>query len=291
MDLWLEFLGYFLSEGHTHHRVRELARVNKDGSHVTAREYAVGISQQKASNLDVIGECLRQLPFRFNKTATGWMCYDQSLWREVQPFGKAPDKYIPDYAKTLSRRQQKILYESLMLGDGCVSACPTGDKVTYYTSSRRLADDMQELLLKIGYCGDITHTNRVGQVNSSGNTYREVEYRVGIKRTATAQAKKGGWIAGLQQYSGKVYCVTVPNHVVYVRRNGRAAWCGNSWNNLPQVWPEEIYGPWPVGSFWVAEDQWEEYFLGSGSIFFYCDIAGVPRKNLPDYGFSKGVWG
>ena len=25
-----------------------------------------------------------------------------------------------------------------------------------------------------------------------------------------------------------VYCVTVPNHIIYVRRNGKAVWCGNS---------------------------------------------------------------
>lgn len=30
-----------------------------------------------------------------------------------------------------------------------------------------------------------------------------------------------------KQYNGKVYCVTVPNHTLLVRRNGRAVWCGN----------------------------------------------------------------
>ncbi len=29
-------------------------------------------------------------------------------------------------------------------------------------------------------------------------------------------------------YTGKVYCVEVPNHTLYVRRNGKATWCGNS---------------------------------------------------------------
>lgn len=33
---------------------------------------------------------------------------------------------------------------------------------------------------------------------------------------------------GLVQYSGKVYCVTVPNHVIFVRRGGIPVWCGNS---------------------------------------------------------------
>ena len=32
----------------------------------------------------------------------------------------------------------------------------------------------------------------------------------------------------MREYHGNVYCVTVPNGVVYVRRNGRPVWCGNS---------------------------------------------------------------
>ena len=32
----------------------------------------------------------------------------------------------------------------------------------------------------------------------------------------------------MREYHGNVHCVTVPNGVVYVRRNGRPVWCGNS---------------------------------------------------------------
>jgi hypothetical protein len=56
------------------------------------------------------------------------------------------------------------------------------------------------------------------------------------------------------------------------------------WNERPRVWPEDRYGPWPEGLFWVAEDVYARYFVGSRSIFAYCDINGVPQKTLPDYG-------
>jgi phosphoribosylamine--glycine ligase len=29
-------------------------------------------------------------------------------------------------------------------------------------------------------------------------------------------------------YDGKVYCATVKNHIMYVRRNGKPCWCGNT---------------------------------------------------------------
>jgi len=63
------------------------------------------------------------------------------------------------------------------------------------------------------------------------------------------------------------------------------------WNEKPRVWPEDRYGPWPVGSFWVAEDVYDRYFVGSRSICAYCDVQGVPQKKLPDWGDVKGVLG
>jgi len=63
------------------------------------------------------------------------------------------------------------------------------------------------------------------------------------------------------------------------------------WNQRPKVLPEDRYGPWPEGSFWVAEDVYARYFVGSGSIFAYCDIKGVPQKTLPDYGNLANVLG
>ncbi len=63
------------------------------------------------------------------------------------------------------------------------------------------------------------------------------------------------------------------------------------WNERPRVWPEDRYGPWPEGSFWVAEDVYARYFVGSRSIFAYCDINGVPQKKLPDWGDLRSVLG
>jgi hypothetical protein len=29
-------------------------------------------------------------------------------------------------------------------------------------------------------------------------------------------------------YDGNIYCVTVPNHILFIRRNNKTCWCGNS---------------------------------------------------------------
>jgi len=63
------------------------------------------------------------------------------------------------------------------------------------------------------------------------------------------------------------------------------------WNNKPRVWPDELYGPWPVGSFLLSEEMWAQYFLRSRSMFFYCDVVGIPAKKLPNYGTPSDVLG
>jgi hypothetical protein len=64
-----------------------------------------------------------------------------------------------------------------------------------------------------------------------------------------------------------------------------------AWNVKPKVWPEDRYGPWPPGSFWVPEPVYAKYFVGSRSIFAYADIKGVPAKKLPDWGKLDDVLG
>ena len=42
-------------------------------------------------------------------------------------------------------------------------------------------------------------------------------------------------------YIGKTYCVEVPNHIIYVRRNGKPVWSGNS---TAQTISGDFYDTW-----------------------------------------------
>jgi len=268
MDLWLEFLGYWLSEGDAGEKQGYFKGV-KNGI-----QRRVNISQLKKENRKVIWQCLQQMPFKFNKYKK---CFTHSfkspLVKELVPFGHAHEKYIPDYVWECSERQLKIFYEALMLGDGSVSKCPTGIKRTYYTSSKRLADDFQRLLLHCGLCGDISFTDRRGRKNGKNNTTRHIEYRVGIKILAFEQAVK--YQPVLLPYEGEVFCVTVPNHRIYVRRNGRAVWMGNSdWVDGP------TRGDQPAGTFWIDADTVDR-MLGQGDSFAISAYVGYPRSVIP----------
>lgn len=59
-----------------------------------------------------------------------------------------------------------------------------------------------------------------------------------------------------------------------------------AWNQQNPKWDERVLGPWIPGMIVVPADEYERYFIDSGSIFYYADIDGVPAKTLPDWGFT-----
>jgi UDP-glucuronate decarboxylase len=80
--------------------------------------------------------------------------------------------------------------------------------------SKRLADDVQELALRCGYAATVVLTPG-----------RDL-YRVNIRRAVEAKLSEPERV----MYAGTVHCIDVKNHVICVRRGGRAAWCGNCYD-------------------------------------------------------------
>jgi anaerobic ribonucleoside-triphosphate reductase len=109
-----------------------------------------------------------------------------------------------------------------MIGDGTIK--PDGNNATYYTGSKEFANNMQEIIIKLGYGSYLT--SRTREIKKSG--FISTVYEVS-RHTKT----KGYWVQhkkGISEeyYDDFVYCAEVPNHSLMVRRNGKATWCGNS---------------------------------------------------------------
>lgn len=120
------------------------------------------------------------------------------------------------------------LMDGLMASDGSVG--PRG-KETYSTTSSVLAGQIQELALKLGRAAVVADHPFDDDPAHFGTKPR---YRVTIYRSRNLEPRVG-WTTQarerqvtVQHYTGEVYCVTVPNGTLYVRRNGIPAWSGNS---------------------------------------------------------------
>lgn len=225
---WVAFLGLYLSEGCTWQR--------KNGN----RQRIVSISQKEGDRANKIRELLARLPFNVyehKKEQTGVMQFeisDSRLFNELIQFGKAKDKFIPDYVKSLDSRYLRILLDWLVFGDGALSGqTPVyNGTMTYGTISERLADDIQEIALLAGYEAQ----KRVSRVHTENQGHNF--YCVSICTPKDHKIKRIEKI----QYTGKVWCPTTSNGVVYVRRNGKPAWVGNCYYFKKRIEEIEGYG-------------------------------------------------
>jgi len=142
------------------------------------------------------------------------------------------EKVIPKRLLSCSRALLVALYEGLLQSDGSVHARPNrADRHTYYTTSRKLADQMQELALKLGRSASVRpHVMSPGD-GHFGNLPRSrvTIYNSRNSRPALCKTKaEADNHMGVEFYDGAIHCVEVPSGTLYVRRNGYAVWCGNT---------------------------------------------------------------
>lgn len=143
-------------------------------------------------------------------------------------FGKSFDKFVPNEIKNSGKDVILAFLEAFGQGDGYL--CNDGH-YRYYTSSKRLADDLQELLLKVGKLGVISTRNKFRTaILKDGRVIqqRRIHYEINVR-----EAQKESWLDFRDyyyiDYDGFVYCAELPpHHTLYVRRNGKSYWCGNS---------------------------------------------------------------
>lgn len=212
MESWLRLFGIWIAEGCTWQR--------KDGN----RQRVISITQNRGPKLETIKQWIKDCGFSFyehkrnNSKVVNLEISNAQLFEYLKQFGGSYDKFIPHELKQLSPRLLRILWESMMLGDG------RGDSM-YCTVSKQLADDVSEIILKMGYA-PTTHfepqlTNKFG----TNGIWIVSCNRRRIERTRCNEHKdRREWVT----YDGMVYCLEVPNHLVYVRRNGKSAWSRNS---------------------------------------------------------------
>jgi hypothetical protein len=201
MDDWLAFFGIWLAEGCTF-----------------ADSNTIAIGQKPQTMIyEKIKELIERLPWKFSDKYYGFKCTDPQLSAYLGLFGDSHGKYIPKEILSLSTRQLKILFRWMMYGDGTKE-----NWRKYSTVSKYLADDFQELLLKIGYAGTISLDEDCGGFSET-DIYRIYISRQSLTPEVNRTIDGRKWI----DYDGYIYCLEVPNHLIYVRRNGKVCWCGN----------------------------------------------------------------
>lgn len=227
-DDFCAFMGMYLSEGWLNHGEKPVLR-------------NVFISQRKESKGF---EPFRQLLTRILGKEPSYNGIDfivsrSGLAEYLDQFGDCYHKFIPEVIMNATPKQVRIFWNYFMLGDGHLerprrphksgrrgALGGIGQRIT--TTSKRMADQLVELAQKMGLSASL----RIRPASFSphriaGNRNLTVAVAPSYVISLRGSSAMGFKISTVP-YSGKVYCVTVPNGFLYVRRNGKPAWSGNS---------------------------------------------------------------
>lgn len=219
MDNWLEFLGYLLSEGGVCH--------NRGGN-----PSCLKMSQRETVNPEKyakIQECLDKMSIphtAFPNPKMGdvnWTIYGKQFWQwVVDNCGDlASEKRIPREFLGLSGRQLRILFRAMVDGDGYTDPRTGCDSGAYYSTSKKLCEDFQELCIRLGRrCVVRLHKPAAGNRKARWRAMWSTGRDYTLNRPSTSIERV--------PYSGKVYCCSVPTGYIVTERNGCISYQGNT---------------------------------------------------------------
>lgn len=255
IDLYLEFLGYLISEGclFSNNKGRKTIELSQS---TTMKDGSVNPKYEKMKKcMDKFSSCLeRNTSVRIKQAAEK----QKELWIEIMSgkdlydhFAKtisngkstlSYDKIVPSWIKSLKKEKLQILLDALVLGDGSTFERSNGKTAwSYYSSSKQLIDDVYEIVLKCGYSPISSKYNKWtyeapdGSIRPRVPSYRVLwsETNIGCfptirKTNLCPHTKKKVTQINKTSYKGKVWCFTVPTGLFVTRRNGRVTIQGNS---------------------------------------------------------------
>lgn len=126
-----------------------------------------------------------------------------------------PDKKLQMWMLDLSSRQFKILFKELMLGDGALLK----DGNYQYVSKYKIEADILQALCTM-------NNIRASVLKRINRIKKTTIYSIAINLKNYTYVKKGD--ARYIKNDKPVYCVSVDNGTLLVRRGGKAMYCGNT---------------------------------------------------------------
>ena len=220
INKYLEYVGWYLSEGYTTYKKE-------------TRQYRVSISQSKYSQYySEINNMMLKFGIKYhkyeyeNKKVVSWDILNKKLAIYFKNnFGSGCfEKNIPSWIKNLPKNKLKTILESMMKGDGRTQIDNQGYKVRYriyHTVSKQLANDVQEIVFKLGYAPLISEFT-----NECGNQQYRVSWSEQSNRGKYPKVKSEH--KNYVERNDFVWCFETETGFFVTRRNGKITIQGNS---------------------------------------------------------------
>lgn len=208
-EIFGAFMGTYLSEGSLDKK-RVSIYQNKDHSWINA--------------------ILKKTPWSWHESEEVFRTTDAKLSEYLKSFGTQEKRFIPPEIRHGSCETIKAFIDAYTLGDGSVRTRKNGAREhTIFSTSKHMIDDLSELASKLSWSFSIT------EVKPSRSYYAAEKRYICSKGGWTIAFKKRSDFSEVRNlkmskvpYRGHVYCLQVPNNMLFVREGGRAHWNGNT---------------------------------------------------------------
>jgi phosphoribosylamine-glycine ligase len=219
---FMSFLGLYLAEGSV-------------GGHAHIVNLSQSPTSQRRSQIE---EVLERTGLRYTVQRNG--CYQISSTQVVRYLDSiglaeahAGSKFVPARFKNVTADLMESLIYGYSLGDGNIHG-RTGQP-SWGTSSARLADDLQEMIIKCGKLANIAIRKSKGTVSIGGYIRKSDLYILSLreKKQDYSLDKR---VISKEKYKGKVWDVEVEGlHTMLVRRHGKPFFSGNCRFGYPTI--------------------------------------------------------
>lgn len=238
IDLYLKTLAYIISEGYVSSRQNVITLIQKYDSDCfedmkkTFSEFASIFNKEIAERTievsDYVASGFKKKPT--NRWSANIYSKELALYFEniIGSHGKCTSEYkiIPQWVKQLPKNRLNIFLDAIVRGDGSHIKGRESNSYKYYTSSRILADDIQEIAYKCGWAAISYQRTRTLK---QGNGPRLPEYIVAWSDSVDGQFPNVDTSkVTITKHEGVVWCFEVPTGLFVTRRNGKITIQGNS---------------------------------------------------------------
>lgn len=193
MDL-AELVAWFVTEGHAAKK------------HLTISQYR-SVNPNNYAQIVALGDRLG-IPYYAHDKGVTFNSKELSEYIVSICGNGSRNKYLPSFIKNNSSEVLRVVFDTMIKGDGWCQNAENG-LYGYRSISKQLLSDLGEIATKLGYATTF-HKDRVSICRT---------------QTTPSMVKK----PTKKHYDGMIYCCSVPNELIYVRRNGKCFFSHNSY--------------------------------------------------------------
>lgn len=237
-DAFAEFVGFWIAEGFFADYDRNAVVIamkagTPDADRMDDVLSRLGLKFGRRIDMEKKGSKFKPMGYK----TVWWRIRDRELaaWIKANCGSGASGKMISPEILKWEQKHQLALLKAYLDGDGEKRETKKGNRKTYRhlssaterssrfsTTSPRLVDGLELLCLQCGL------GFRRANTAYEGHKKWAVQYRCRIYGWNKVVVEYPEQTRLIPEWSGMVHCVTVPNGLVFVRRNGRVAVSGNS---------------------------------------------------------------